>query len=386
MKRIISALCAVLTAVTVFMTGCANNGTGESGSHKLYLKMDYVSDEVKAVFVNKATGNTQETVMKRGEDGDGFYQYSCTGDTEAYNKVYFTYDGEETDEVAFNDLVDGWYISSYGVLPCTEGVEYSRDIPLTRLTFPFNGEDKDVYVWTPGDYDPESEDKYSVIYLLDGDSILADEAGIGTWNAPESVVSAMKHSDFKAIVVGIATRENTRYRELAPDLGAPREEVADEYDHREGNEFCDFVVNTVVPGIEKQYNVYTDPVHNAISGSSLGGLESFYIGMEHPEKFGNIGAMSPSFWMYDDNVWEDYLKQKDFSQNAPFVYMYAGDDWKDNGICAKPMMELLEKLDYPADRKVLDLYDKGDHRIYYWRYIFPEFLEAMYSQKVAVLM
>ena len=134
MKRIISALCAVLTAVTVFMTGCANNGTGESGNHKLYLKMDYVSDEVKAVFINKATGNTKETVMKRGEDGDDFYQYSCMGDTEAYNKVYFTYDGEETDEVAFNDLVDGWYISSYGVLPCTEGVEYSRDIPLTRLT------------------------------------------------------------------------------------------------------------------------------------------------------------------------------------------------------------------------------------------------------------
>ena len=66
--------------------------------------------------------------------------------------------------------------------------------------------------------------------------------------------------------------------------------------------------------------------------------------------------------------------------------MYAGDDWKDNGICAKPMMKLLEKLDYPADKKVLDIYDKGDHRVYYWRYIFPEFLEAMYSQKVAVLM
>ena len=50
------------------------------------------------------------------------------------------------------------------------------------------------------------------------------------------------------------------------------------------------------------------------------------------------------------------------------------------------MMELLEKLDYPADRKVLDLYDKGDHRVFYWRYIFPEFLEAMYTQKVAALM
>ena len=162
MKRIISALCAVLTAVTVFMTGCANNGSGETGNHKLYLKMDYVYDEVKAVFVNKANGNTMETVMTRGEDGDGFYQYSCMGDTEVYNKVYFSYDGKETDEVAFNDLVDGWYISIYGLLPCTEGVAFSREVPLTRLTFPFQGEEKDVYVWTPEDYDPKSEEKYSV--------------------------------------------------------------------------------------------------------------------------------------------------------------------------------------------------------------------------------
>ena len=50
------------------------------------------------------------------------------------------------------------------------------------------------------------------------------------------------------------------------------------------------------------------------------------------------------------------------------------------------MMKLLEQLDYPADRKVLDLYDKGDHRVFYWRYIFPEFLEAMDAQKVAVVM
>lgn len=90
--------------------------------------------------------------------------------------------------------------------------------------------------------------------------------------------------------------------------------------------------------------------------------------------------------MYDESTWEEYLKQKDFSGNVPFVYMYAGDDIKDNGIFAKPMMKLLEKLDYPQDRRVLDLYDKGDHRVYYWRYIFPEFIEAIYSQKVDAIM
>lgn len=386
MKKLISLLCIVLSAVMLLSTGCAEKEAESEGNHRLYLKMDYLSDEVKAVFINKANGNTTETVMQREDDGDGFYQYSCTGNTEAYNKVYFSYGDEQTDEVAFNELVDGWYISSYGISPCTEGVEFTRDIPLTRFTLPFQGEDKGIYVWTPADYDAASKDKYSVIYLLDGDSILADESGIGTWGTPESVTSAMKYSDFKAIVVGIATPESARDRELVPDIGTPGADVAEEFDKRDGNEFCEFVVNSVVPEIEKKYNVYTDPEHNAISGSSLGGLESFYIGIEHPEKFGNIGSISPSFWVYDESTWEVYLNQKDFSQNVPFVYMYAGDDIKDNGICAKLMIKLLEKLDYPEDRKVLDLYEKGDHRVYYWRYIFSEFLEAMYTQKVAAIM
>ena len=386
MRRIIPSICLTLAAVTLMSTGCASKGDENIANHRLYLKTDYAQDEVKAVFVNKSNGRTEEKTMQRGEDGDGFCQYSCEGNTGAYNKVYFTYDGEQTDEVAFNELTDGWYISSYGVFPCTEGVEFTQKFPVTRFTLPFQGEEKDVYVWTPEDYDPDSEDKYSVIYLLDGDSILADEENLGTWGAPESIISAMKYSDFKAIVVGIANRENTRYRELAPDLGKPSGLAEGECEVRDGNEFCEFVVNSVVPAIEEKYNVYTDSLHNAIAGSSLGGLESFYIGMEHPEKFGNIGAMSPSFWMYDESTWEEYLKQKDFSGNVPFVYMYAGDDIKDNGIFAKPMMKLLEKLDYPQDRRVLDLYDKGDHRVYYWRYIFLDFLEAIYSQKVDAIM
>ena len=229
MRRIIPSICLTLAAVTLMSTGCASKGDEMIANHRLYLKTDYAQDEVKAVFVNKSNGRTEEKTMQRGEDGDGFCQYSCEGNTGAYNKVYFTYDGEQTDEVAFNELTDGWYISSYGVFPCTEGVEFTQKFPVTRFTLPFQGEEKDVYVWTPEDYDPDSEDKYSVIYLLDGDSILADEENLGTWGAPESIISAMKYSDFKAIVVGIANRENTRYRELAPDLGKPSGLAEGEY-------------------------------------------------------------------------------------------------------------------------------------------------------------
>lgn len=386
MKNIKTALSVILSASVFLFTGCAGNSTGDNNSHRLYVKMDFSAEELKATFVNSVSGETKETVMKKEDDGDGFHQYTCFGDAKKYNKVYFTYGNDKTDEVAFNKLVDGWYISSYGVLPCTEGEEFIRDVELTRLDFKFKDEQKDVFVWTPKDYDSDSEDKYSVIYLLDGDRDLSNEDyEEGTWGVPESVTNAMKQSDFKAIAVGIATRESTRYRELVPDLGDPAQEVADEYDIRYGGDFCDFIVNTVVPTIEEKYNVYTDPAHNSITGSSLGGLESFYIGIEHPEKFGTIGAMSPSFWMYEESTWEKYLKQKDFSKDAPFVYLYAGDDIKDNGIYTKQMNKLLDELDYPEDKKAIDLYEKGDHRSKYWRYIFPEFLEVMHTQKIEAI-
>lgn len=396
MKHRKTALCIGIAAAALLSAGCvktdvtdvscAKTDAGETGNHRLYLKKDYASEEIKAVFVNSATGDTKETVMKREADGDGFFQYACMGDTAAYNKVSFVYNGDETYELAFNELVDGWYLSSYGVLPCTEGVPFTRDIPLTQLTFSFQDNDKDVYVWTPADYKPDADQKYSVIYLFDGDRALANVDGQSGWNVPESVTSAMKQSDFQAIVVGIATPEITRYQELVPDLGKPTPGAAEEYSVRDGSAFCEFVVNTVMPAIEKQYNVYTDPAHTAIAGSSLGGLESFYIGMEHPEKFGTVGAMSSSFGIYSESSWEAYLKQKDFSRGVPFMYLYAGDDFKDNGFATRQMMTLLEQLGYPQEKRVLDLYEKGDHLMPFWRYIFPEFLEAMHTQRVAALM
>lgn len=59
---------------------------------------------------------------------------------------------------------------------------------------------------------------------------------------------------------------------------------------------------------------------------------------------------------------------------------------KDNGIVVKLMSKMLDKLDYPSDKRATDLYDKGDHRVHYWRYIFPEFPEAMHTGRVAAIM
>lgn len=54
--------------------------------------------------------------------------------------------------------------------------------------------------------------------------------------------------------------------------------------------------------MEKNYNVYTDPLHTSICGSSNGGIAAFYMGMERPGKFGTAGVLSPSFRAFDEET------------------------------------------------------------------------------------
>ncbi len=344
---------------------------------KIYWRMDYKTDNVTATFINSTTGEKKEAGLEVVDETDEYRTYACWGDADKYNKVCFTYNEKSTKEVAFNKLVSGWHNSShYGIVPYTEGGDDSESVYETKK-FNCMGYEKEVYVWTPKDYDANSKDKYSVIYLLDGQNMLNRKTGdSGSWDVGKSVESMMAQSGNKAIIVAIATPEYTRNSELVPDFGEPATEK-EKYDKREGIPFADFVVKTVVPYIEQNYNVYTDAEHNSVAGSSLGGLESFYIGMEHPEKFGTIGAMSPSFWMYGSDFWLDYVGKKEKNKNCPFVYLYAGGS-NDNESYALMMKRILIAAGHPSDKMFYNVYDKGAHLVPYWRYIFPEFLKYMF--------
>ena len=71
--------------------------------------------------------------------------------------------------------------------------------------------------------------------------------------------------------------------------------------------------------MNENYNVYTDAEHTALAGSSLGGLETFYTVLSHPDKFGTGGVMSATFDMYADKQWTDFPKDKINMDNAPFL-------------------------------------------------------------------
>lgn len=369
----------------------------EAELHTLYLRAPKKYTEMTAAFLNTQSGKTAEIEMKKDrEDGDSVV-FSCEADVNLYNRVHVTYDGNDSLDVAFNRFISGWNFVDNVLLPYVEGKEPKYDPQFETKVFQFDGYDKNVYIWTPADYDAKAAEKYSVIYMLDGQSVLTTGVDKGmdndfeSWNVCENVESMMAESDNKAIIVAIDNNSVYRWDELVPDLGEINNDEnktnikTEDLTHKRGSAFADFIVDTVMPYINDNFNVYTDAEHTSMAGSSLGGLETFYTVLTHPDRFGTGGVLSATFDMYDEKVWTKFLSDKLSMENAPLIYMYAGGYATDNGDVTEVMNNRLIESGYAKDKLVFSKYETGGHLISYWRSMYPEFLEAAFTHTLSAL-
>ena len=151
--------------------------------------------------------------------------FSCEADANAYNMVRVKYGETESMDVAFNSFVSGWNLENDELLPYTVGTEPSYDPKFETKVFKFDGREKNIYIWTPDDYDKNSDKKYSVIYMFDGQSVLTTgkdrgmDNDIMCWNVSESVAGMTAATGNQAIIVAIDNGSPYRDDELVPDLG-----------------------------------------------------------------------------------------------------------------------------------------------------------------------
>ena len=404
MKRLLSFVFAV-TMITMIFASCSDSGkptastpdTKEELLHELVVRAPKSYGELTATFLNTGTGEKTQMDMTVTEEDDSCSIYTCKADVNKYNMVHLTRDGKDSMDVAFNSFISGWNVKNDMLLPYTVGEVPVYDPQFETKAFQFDGRDKNVYILTPDNYDEKSSEKYSVIYMFDGQSVLATGKDRGMdndmtcWNVGEHVAGMMKVTDNKAIIVAITNNDVYRMDELVPDLGEinmedePANIKADDLTKKRGSAFADFICDTIMPYINENYNVYTDSKHTALAGSSLGGLETFYTVLSHPDKFGTGGVMSATFDMFAEKEWTEFLKDKLKMKNAPFLYFYAGGYHTDNGDVTEKMYNDLIGNGYDKDKLVFNKYEPGEHLIDYWRNIYPEFLEAVFTQKVAAL-
>ena len=376
MKKIFTAVLCVVLTVLLF-TAC---GKTDDKTPKFTAADKADRKEVTAAFKNTDSGDTLDVKLSREKSSDEKTAlYTGNPDPAKFDRVIVTADGTETIELAYNDYVRAWDISSGKPYPGTQVMEPQCD----RVTFDYEDRKKDVLIWKPEDYDPSSADKYAVIYMTDGQNLFDRKAtSTGSWGVAESIAEMTANGGQKCIIVGVENGATWRDEELTPDIGKVTEAS---YENGKGKYFSDFVMDTVMPYVNEHYNVYTDREHTHIAGSSSGGIESFYIAMEHPDRFASVGALSPAFLLYTDDTWVEYLNKKDFSKNAPLVYLYCGNssaDQLEQALCTgtKTMPNNLKACGYPDDKVVIKLYENGVHNEMYWRAVFPDYLKYAFPK------
>ena len=332
------------------------------------------------------TAMTYETTNEMGEQ-----ILKLDVDVSKYNRVVFTNGKSQTLNAALTVASSGFFITSKTPKTAMQlglysygSTDYGKK-ETVKLSYPA-GYSKPIEIWTPAGYNPKDTDKkYSVIYLLDGQNQFDDsDAYNGGWGSDEIVTALMKNGGDGYILVGIDNSYN-RDSELTPDIGDVIPAYASQgFENGTGAEFAKFVGETVVPYIESNYNVYTDAAHSAVIGSSSGGIEAFYIGMEYMNEFGRIGALSPAFMLFDDNTWKAYFDKFDFESinNQPRIYFYnGGGDALEQELlpAAQGMQELLADLGYDNSRMTFVYDEKNKHNEAAWRNIMPEVITWLFE-------
>ena len=160
---------------------------------------------------------------------------------------------------------------------------------------------REISVYLPVQYTTEPARSFPVFYLHDGQNLfdgrksyLADR----TWRAGTTAAAEAADGDAEPLIlVGVA---NTGLRRMA--------EYTPTRDFRmgggEGHQYGRLLIEELKPFIDRSYRTLTGPANTGLGGSSLGGLITLDLGLDHPDVFGKLAVLSPSIWWNHRSILE----------------------------------------------------------------------------------
>ncbi len=141
----------------------------------------------------------------------------------------------------------------------------------------------DYYVYTPPGYNPKSRQSYPVLYLLHGYSDAAD--GWTQVGKANFILDSLIASGKAKPMIVVMTLGYGNMAVLKP--GRTPELSEQNYDL-----YQKALITEVIPRIEANYHVSKKRENRAIAGLSMGGHESLFVALTHPELFAWIGTFS----------------------------------------------------------------------------------------------
>ena len=193
-----------------------------------------------------------------------------------------------------------------------EGVEYPK---FEKHTYYSSTAERDtnVNVLLPIGYDEEKE--YPVLYILHGYWDNEEWMARDIVHIPEMLTNLVADGEAEEMIVVCPYIFCSK--ELAWCTGMDDKNTL-AYDN-----FINDFMTDLKPFIEENFSVSTDREKTAITGFSMGGRESLFIGVRHPELFGYIAACCPAPGLVESTGWPFNLKDDElkFEDEKPKLLM-----------------------------------------------------------------
>jgi enterochelin esterase-like enzyme len=303
------------------------------------LQSHQVNADGSITFRYMAPGATKASVgidatpkpLPMTRDAEGVWSVTTAVLPPEFYSYHFSIDGRARPDPLNPDTVPNLLSPGNAVLVPGEPAEpwELADVPHGRVdhhlytthiakNLPMNQESYVVY--TPPGYDPQHKGGYPVLYLLHGwsdnevgwtavghadfilDKLLAEGKIV-----PMIVVMPLGYGDYNFVTQGFAVWHEPAVVSANVDL------------------YGKMLLTEIVPAVEREYNIARGRDNHAITGLSMGGLESLTIGLRHPEEFAWVGGMSAAVFDMNDEAFAKMLPALDAKQsNLKLLWVACG--------------------------------------------------------------
>jgi predicted alpha/beta superfamily hydrolase len=220
---------------------------------------------------------------------------------------------------------------------------------LEKLRSPQLGNERDILAYLPPSY-ATGDRRYPVIYMHDGQNLFDPTTSFGGEWEVDQTMEAASRDGLEAIVIGIPNSGEERCNEYSPFKDAKA-------GGGKGDDYLDFIIDTLKPIIDAEFRTLTGRLHTGIAGSSMGGLITLYAFFRNPQTFGFCGAMSPSLWFANREIF-DYIELTDFIPGR--IYLDCGTrEGNDAMHDVRRLRDMLLKKGYRSNRDLLCLIERG---------------------------
>lgn len=150
----------------------------------------------------------------------------------------------------------------------------------------FPGTVRDYWLYIPAQYDKSKP--ASLMVFQDGGSYVNEK---GDFRVPV-VFDNLIHKQEMPVTIGLFISPGSI--PAADPQQKPRSNRSYEYDSL-GDQYARFLIEELLPAIEKDYNISKDPAQRAICGISSGGICAWTVAWERPDQFGKVLSHVGSF-------------------------------------------------------------------------------------------